>query len=164
MNTIKAKIESLLFVIGEETTIAKIQKALGEQVSLEDIQVSIEALRNEYRERGIRIVMKDDAAQMVSAPENADIIQTLVKSQLDEELTPAALETLACIAYREPITKVMIDELRGVNSVFSLRSLLMRGLIEKHDDHYQVTVDFLKKMGLEKIADLPQYETLSKNS
>lgn len=164
MNTLKAKIESLLFVIGEETTIAKIQKALGDDVSPDDVRAGIEALRDDYRERGIRIVIKDDAVQMVSAPEHAEIIQTLVKSQLDEELTPAALETLACIAYREPITKVAIDELRGVNSVFSLRSLLMRGLIEKHDDHYRVTVDFLKKMGLEKIADLPQYDTLSKNS
>jgi len=164
MNTIKSKIESLLFVIGEETTVAKIQKALGENVSPEDIQAGIEALRDEYREKGIRIVMKDDTIQIVSAPENADIIQALVKSQLDEELTPAALETLACIAYREPITKAVIDELRGVNSVFSLRALMMRGLIEKHDDHYRVTIDFLKKLGIERIADLPQYDILSKNS
>lgn len=164
MKDIKTKIEALLFVIGDETTVAKVQKALGDGVSEDDVRACLNALRDEYKERGIRIVIKDDAVQMVSAPEHADVIQTLVKSQLDEELTPAALETLACIAYREPITKASIDEIRGVNSIFSLRALMMRGLIEKHGDQYKVTVDFLKKLGIEKISDLPHYDTLSQNS
>lgn len=163
MNTIKAKIESLLFVIGDETTVEKIRAALGEEIPVADIDAAIAELRDEYRERGIRIIIKDDAVQMVSAPEHADLIQALVKSQLDEELTPAALETLACIAYREPITKAAIDELRGVNSVFSLRALSMRGLIEKRGDQYRVTVDFLKKLGIEAINDLPHYDILSHN-
>lgn len=161
MNDIKTKIEALLFVIGEETTVAKILKALGEEVSEADVRAGLEALRGEYGERGIRIIVKGDAVQMVTAPEHADIIQALVKSQLDEELTPAALETLACIAYREPITKVAIDEIRGVNSVFSLRALMMRGLIEKDGDAYSVTIDFLKKLGIEKVSDLPQYDILA---
>lgn len=163
MNEIKAKIEALLFVIGDETTVAKIRKALGENVSEDDVRAGLEALRDEYRERGIRIIVKDDAVQMVSAPEYADVIQTLVKSQLDEELTPAALETLACVAYREPITKAAIDEIRGVNSVFSLRALMMRGLIEKQGDQYRVTIDSLKKLGIEKLSDLPHYDILSQN-
>lgn len=163
MNTLKSKIEALLFVIGDETTIAKMQKAIGEDVSLGDIAAAIDALREEYKDRGIRIIAKDDAVQMVTAPEYASIVQALAKSQLDEDLTPAALETLACIAYREPITKAAIDELRGVNSVFSLRALMMRGLIEKQGDQYRVTLDFLKKLGIERLADLPEHDTLSTN-
>jgi len=169
-NSMQAKIEAILFVSGEEMSIHKIQKALGGEVAEEEIVAQIEKLQETYQGKGIRIIMKDGNVQMVSAPEHAEVIHALVKSHLTEELTSAALETLACIAYREPIAKQEIDELRGVNSIFSLRSLLMRGLIEKtkkgddaRTDYYRVTLDLLKKLGIEKITDLPEYGIFSKN-
>src|SRR3989344_6589944 len=131
MSSIASKIEAILFVSGEEMNIQKIKKALGGDITEEAILAHIQKLQEAYREKGIRIIIKDGKAQMVSAPELAEVIHAMVKSHLTEELTPAARETLACIAYREPIAKQEIDELRGVNSIFSLRSLLMRGLIEK---------------------------------
>src|SRR3990172_10396942 len=158
MSDLKSKIESILFISGDALSIKQIKRALGEEVDNDKIKKALEDLGKEYQDRGIRIFSKEDKIQMVTAPENATIIEKLVKSQLTEELTPAALETLACIAYKEPITKAVIDELRGVNSVFSLRALMMRGLIEKHDNHYRVTIDFLKKLGIERISDLPQYD------
>ncbi|MBI5913436.1 SMC-Scp complex subunit ScpB [Candidatus Azambacteria bacterium] len=170
MSAIASKIEAILFVSGEEMSIHKIQKALGGEIAEEEIVEEIEKLQEAYQGKGIRIIMKDERVQMVSAPEHAQTIQALVKSHLTEELTPAALETLACIAYREPIAKQEIDELRGVNSIFSLRSLLMRGLIEKtkkdddtRTEYYRVTLDLLKKLGVEKITDLPEYGVFSKN-
>ncbi|MCR4323000.1 MAG: SMC-Scp complex subunit ScpB [Candidatus Azambacteria bacterium] len=171
MSMTASKIEAILFVSGEEMSVQKIQKALGNDISEEEVVEQIKKLQEAYQGRGVRIISKDGRVQMVSAPEYAEVIHALVRSHLTEELTPAALETLACIAYREPIAKQEIDELRGVNSIFSLRSLLMRGLIEKtkkNDDaqmnYYRVTLDFLKKLGVEKITDLPDYDVFSKNA
>ena len=171
MSVIASKIEAILFVSGEEMSVQKIQKALGGKSAEEEIVAQIETLQEIYQGKGIRIIMKDGKVQMVSAPEHAEVIHALVKSHLTEELTPAALETLACIAYREPIAKQEIDELRGVNSIFSLRSLLMRGLIEKtkkgndaRTEYYRVTLDFLKKLGVEKVTNLPDYDIFSKNA
>ncbi len=170
MLTIASKIEAILFVSGEEMSVQKIRKTLGDEVAESEIIAEIEKLQEAYQGKGIRILMKDGKVQMVSAPEHAEVIHALVKSHLTEELTPAALETLACIAYREPIAKQEIDELRGVNSIFSLRALLMRGLIEKtkkgddaRTEYYRVTLDLLKKLGIEKITDLPDYGVFSKN-
>lgn len=171
MLTVASKIEAILFVSGEEMSIQKIKKAIGGDTTEEEIEAEIGKLQEAYQGRGVRILMKDGKAQMVSAPECAEVIHALVKSHLTEELTPAALETLACIAYREPIAKQEIDELRGVNSIFSLRSLLMRGLIEKtkrgddaRTEYYRVTLDLLKKMGVEKVTDLPDYDVFAKNA
>ncbi len=157
---LKSQIESVLFVSGDAVSIRRL-KQLFPAAGEEEIRSAVEALQEEYRARGVRVAAKDDRVQMVSAPEHAALVGLFVKSHLSEELTPAALETLACVAYREPIAKVEVDELRGVNSVFSLRSLMMRGLVEKtKDETYRVTLDFLKKLGLERVSDLPDYEKL----
>ena len=100
MLTIASKIEAILFVSGEEMSVQKIRKTLGDEVAESEIIAEIEKLQEAYQGKGIRILMKDGKVQMVSAPEHAEVIHALVKSHLTEELTPAALETLACIAYR----------------------------------------------------------------
>ena len=173
MSDLKSKIESILFISGDALSIKQIKRALGEEVDNDKIKKALEDLVEEYQNRGIRIFSKEDKIQMVTAPENATIIEKLVKSQLTEELTPAALETLACIAYKEPISKIEIDELRGLNSIFSLRSLMIRGLIEKiackpetgeKADCFKTTLDFLKKLGIEKVTDLPKYEQITENN
>ncbi len=168
MTNLTSQLESLLFISGDPLGIAKIARVLGGDIPEDRIMEAIRELQTEYGKRGLRIVEKDGMVQMVSAPENAVLVGSLVKSHMTEELTPAALETLAAIAYREPISKAAIDELRGVNSIFSLRSLLMRGLIEKTKDHamphYRTTLDFLKKLGIEDVKDLPDYNELSKHS
>ena len=170
MSNIKSKIESLLFVSGEEMSLNSIKKALG-GVSDDEIRKAVNTLAEDYKDKGVRVIQKDDKMQMVSAPENAPVIETLVKSHLTGELSQASLETLACVAYHEPISKIEIDELRGVNSVFSLRSLSMRGLIEESapledgdskTKYYKTTLDFLKKLGIEKVSNLPRYDEFSR--
>lgn len=155
---LKSKIEALLFVSGDEMTIRRLSRVL-EDASEQDIETALAELVEEYRSRGVHVLVKGGKVQMVTAPEHAELLGALVKSHLTEELTPATLETLACVAYHEPIAKTEIDSLRGVNCIISLRSLAMRGLVEKgKNDMYQVSLDFLKKLGVEKVSDLPDYD------
>jgi len=169
MKELKSKIESILFVCGDPLTMKKIAKILAVKES--DIDKAVEELMEEYKDKGISILRKDGKVQMVSSSTNSEVVQEIVQSNLSDELTPAALETLAVISYKEPITRPEIDSIRGVNSVFSLRALLMRGLIEKtqlsgdkKEVVYKTTLDFLKKLGISKVNELPEYEELSKVS
>ncbi len=166
-NKLKSKIESVLFVFGDPISVKKLAKILKAKEG--DVKDALSDLLEDYKDRGINILVKDDKVQMVTSAENSNIIESIVQSSLSDELTPAALETLAIIAYKEPISRFQIDEIRGVNSVFSLKTLLMRGLIEKKqsgddkkDVYYKTTLDFLKKLGVSKVSDLPEYEKLSK--
>ena len=118
---------------------------------------------------GLRIISKGDRIQMVSSPKNSKYIEKLIKQDLQKELTPASLETLAIVAYKEPITRAEIDEIRGVNSSFMLRNLLIRGLIERRENPkdarsyvYEISFNFLKKLGLKSKKELPEYKKLSK--
>ena len=94
-----------------------------------------------------------------------NISEKLAKEEFKEDLTPAALETLSVVAYLGPMPRSMIDYVRGVNSSFMLRNLLMRGLVErtlsekrKNVYEYRVSFDFLKHMGIGTIGELPEYE------
>jgi len=169
MKELKSKIESILFVSGDPVSLKKIAKTLAS--SEKDVEEEVKALQEEYKDKGINILEKDGKVQMVSSSKNSDVVTGLVESSLSEELTPAALETLAVISYKEPILRQEIDEIRGVNSVFSLRTLMMKGLIDKYqggesgrDTFYRTSLDLLKKLGISKVSELPQYDELSKNS
>lgn len=169
MVNLKSKIESILFIYGDPVSFKKMAKILNVKES--EVKDCIEELKKEYEKRGIAIFEKDGYAQMTTSPQNADIVKDLVESTLSEELTPAALETLSVVAYKEPISTQEINELRGVNSVLSLRTLLMKGLIEKNQSNdekkttfYKTTLDFLKKLGISKVSELPKYDELSKIS
>lgn len=156
-------IESILFVSGEPLSVRALCRIFPDSTESE-IREAVALLQEQCLSRGVRIYMKDDVVQMVSAPEYADRVNVLVQSSLTDALTPAALETLACIAYHEPITKEEIDDMRGVNSIFTLRTLMIRGLIEKKaDKKYYITIDFLKKLGIAKVSDLPGYAEFQKD-
>ncbi|MBI3671257.1 SMC-Scp complex subunit ScpB [Candidatus Azambacteria bacterium] len=165
----KSKIESILFVYGEPITIKKIAGVLKADEAY--VKSAVLELQGEYAERGINILEKDGKVQMTTSEKNSSVVEQLVESSLSEELTPAALETLSVIAYKEPVSRTDIDSIRGVNSVFSLRALSMRGLIEKYqggEDNrtvfYKTTLDFLKKLGIKSVKELPQYDELSRVS
>lgn len=159
----KSIIESILFSIGEPISVEKLTKAIGKSKDL--IKKTLEDLEDEYKKenRGLRIIKKGDKVQLVSSPENSLYIEKLIKDELQEDLTPASLETLAIIAYKGPVTRAEIEEIRGVNSSFILRNLLIRGLIERkgHPEDarayiYEVSFSFLKKLGLNSIKELPK--------
>lgn len=167
---LKSAIESILFVSGEPISLTKIAKVL--EVPIAEIENSILVLQGEYAigKRGMVILKKEQDVQMTTDPANAQIIDQLVKSEIQENLSRAGLEVLAIIAYRGPITRVEIEAIRGVNCNYTVRSLTMRGLLERIDNPkdnrgylYRVSFEFLKKLGIESIDKLPDYETLSKD-
>lgn len=161
-------IESILFSIGEPISIEKLAKTLGKNKDL--VKRTIENLENDYEreDRGLRIIKKGEKVQLVSAPENGHYIEKLIKDELQEGLTPVSLEALAIVAYKGPIARAEIEEIRGVNSSYILRNLLIRGLIERkgHPEDarayiYEVSFDFLRKLGLKSIEELPEYKKLT---
>jgi len=168
---LKSIIESVLFINGEPLGIGRIAKIAG--AAKPEVENAIMALKNEYLsgQRGLVIIKKEDMVQMAASPENSEIISELVKSEMQENLSRAALEVLAIVAYRGPLTRVDIEAIRGVNSSFTLRSLLIRGLIERIENPkdnrgylYKISFDFLKKLGIDSIENLPDWEVLSKES
>lgn len=167
INNKKSILESLIFISGKPIKFKKLAQISG----LNELEVKklLNELSNEYTEqnRGIQLLFKNDLVQMVSHPKYSEFIKKLVTSELQEDLSQAALETLSIIAYRGPITRAEIEEIRGVNCIYILRNLLIRGLIEKTkslDDArravYEVSFDFLRHLGIKSIKDLPNYNEL----
>jgi len=170
LEKLKSVVESILFISGEPVAMTKIAKIT--ENSFEEIEQIVVALREEYvsANRGIVIIQKEQEVQMATDPENAAIIDQLVKSEIQENLSRAGLEVLSIIAYRGPITRMEVEAIRGVNCSFTVRSLMMRGLLERIENPkdnrgylYKISFEFLKKLGIDSIEKLPDYETLSKD-
>jgi len=170
LEKIKSQIESILFLSGEKVRISRLVKVIG--ATKPEVENALMLLEGEYSngKRGMVILRKEDEAQMATAPENSAILEQLVKSEIQENLSKAALEVLAIIAYRGSISRLEIEAIRGVNCSFTLRSLMMRGLLERVENPkdgrgylYKISFEFLKKMGLERIEQLPDFEILSKD-
>lgn len=164
---IKSQIESLLFTSGHALNIKRLSEVL--EIPVPEIENLLKEMSEEYEksERGLRLIFLDDKAQLVAAPASVEIVKKLVKSDFEEDLSPAALETLAIVAYRGPISRVQIESLRGVNCSFILQSLAIRGLIDRKNNPedgrsyiYNVTFDFLKHLGLNRMEDLPNFEEI----
>jgi len=167
---LKSIIESMLFLSGEPLKLSKISKVAG--ASKAEAENAILALQNDYAlgKRGLIILKKEDEFQLATNPENAPFIDQLVKSEMQEALSRAALEVLSIVAYRGPITRSEIEAVRGVNSSYTVRSLMLRGLLERIENPsdsrgylYKISFDFLKKMGIDSVEKLPDFETLSKD-
>ena len=150
---LKSILESILFVYGEPIEAAMLTELTGR--SEDEVTAALSELEREYQTRGFTLIKKDGAYQLGTNPENAIYLDQLVKSQFSQELSRSALETLAVIAYKGPVARPQIEYIRGVNSAFTVRSLLMRGLIERVENPkdarsflYRVSFDFLKHMGV----------------
>lgn len=166
---LKSIIESLLFINGDPIKLTKIAKISGATKSqIEDI---LKTLQGEYAAgRGLSIIRKEDEVQMTTNPDNASYVSELVKNEVQENLSQAGLEVLSIVSYRGPITRTEIESIRGVNSSFTVRSLLLRGLLERIENPkdarsylYKISFEFLKRLGIEDISKLPDYEALSKD-
>jgi len=163
----KAQVESLLFTAGHPVAIKKLTEIL--ETSESEINSSLRELADEYEknERGLRLVFFDGKVQLVASPYSMEAVKKLIKSDFEEDLSSAALETLAIISYRGPISRAAIENLRGVNCSFILQSLAIRGLIDKKNNPedgrsyvYNITFDFLKHLGLNRLEELPNYREL----
>jgi segregation and condensation protein B len=115
---------------------------------------------------GIHLLRHGQSVQLVSNPVHSGMITEFLKEEQAGELTRPALETLTIIAYRGPISKVQLDTIRGVNCALILRNLMIKGLVEakaakdKLQTSYQVSMDFVRHLGLTHISELPEYERL----
>ena len=163
--TLQAKLEALLFLFGEPVKFSKLAQILGvKEGEVEDtVNVLSESLKN--ADRGLHVVVLDDRVQITTKPALGPLMAKIAEEELDSELTPASVETLAIVAYLGPCRRSMVEHIRGVNSSFILRSLLIRGLVERELDPkrqntylYNVTLDFLRHMGIGATRELPEYE------
>lgn len=157
-------LEGILFVVGDEgITLNQICDILG--VELEEAKNLLIELKKSYEEenRGVRISYLGDAFKLTTKKEHKEYYQKLVENPESNTLSQAALETLAIIAYNQPITRVEIDEMRGVSTVQLIRKLVAKGLIKEsgkstmpgRPNLYATTSEFLDYFGLSSLSDLP---------
>jgi segregation and condensation protein B len=159
-----AQIEGLLFVASEAVSTSQLAEALD--VSASSIDVALNELDTQLKNRGLRLQRHMGRVQLTTAPELAGAIEQLLGLEATSRLTRAALETLAIIAYQQPITHPQIDAIRGVNSDSMLKSLLNKGLIYESGRTdgpgrpilYITSPAFLQHLGLNSIAELPTLE------
>lgn len=160
IGNLAAAVEAILFAYGEPMEIKKIAKILN--ANEEEIKLFLEEFEEKLKDasRGLKLIFQGDKIQLATKPEFSGFLEKFIKEEFKENLTPASLETLALIAYLGPITRAKIDYLRGVNSSFILRSLMMRGLVERVEGgySYQASFDLLKNLGISKINELPDYD------
>jgi segregation and condensation protein B len=159
--TLSALVESLLFVAAEPLTVARLAAAL--LVESEQIEEALQALDRDLVGRGICLQRKDDKIQLATRPATAAAIERLLGVDTSPRLSPAALEALAVIAYRQPVTRTQLEAIRGVNCDGVLRTLLSRSLIEEQGRLdavgrpilFGTTFEFLQYFGLSRVEDLP---------
>jgi segregation and condensation protein B len=166
MSSLIGQIEAILFVASKPLSYTVIAKATDR--SVDDVQDSVHQLQLKHSgdNNGIRIFCTDADVQMGTAPELSAVVDSFVKDETVSDLTKAQLETLTVIAYRGPITRPELEQVRGVNCALILRNLLIRGLIVEDDtvNHlavsYRLSLDALRHLGINSLAELPEYETL----
>jgi segregation and condensation protein B len=158
---LKLIIESILFVADDPVEIASLARVTGRREA--DVEDAVDAIASEGRERGLRVQRTGEAVQMVTAPEAAPFVEQFLGVDEDQRISHAALETLAIIAYKQPIGRQVIEAIRGVNCDRALASLKARGLVTEvgraptagRPYLYGTTFRFLEHFGLEKPEDLP---------
>jgi segregation and condensation protein B len=164
-NQLQNKIESLLFVTPKPVTAKTLAKLL--EVEEQQVEQSLTALAEVRKESGIVLLNSGELWQLATNPENVTEVKNLLNAELREKLTDASVETLAIIAYRQPISKGEVEAIRGVNCQYSIRHLLIRGLIQKISNPkdsrqvlYETTIEFLQHLGLQSTKELPDFEVL----
>lgn len=162
-------IEAILFAAGERVDIGRLAFALEADAS--DVERAADALMDalSFERRGIRILKLEKGYQMVSSGEMADFITKALETRKPPKLSASQLEALTIIAYYQPATKAMVEQIRGVDSAYSISALINKKLIEEagrlnvpgRPIQYKTTPDFLRTFGLSSLEDLPEIEKVS---
>jgi len=162
------KIEAILFWKAEPVSIKKLGQLLN--VGAKEVRDGLTALEASLKGRGLTLVQTDEDVMLGTAKELSPLIEQLTKEELTRDLGKAGLETLSIVLYQGPISRADIDYIRGVNSQFILRNLLIRGLVERIDNPadarsylYKTTLELLSHLGISSIAELPEYEQVRKD-
>lgn len=163
MIDISSAIEAILFAAGDSVPVARLSLVLG--VDEKEINLRAKELQDKYsfEQRGMRILRLDDKLQMCSAPEFAPFITKTLEQRKPPMLSQAALETLAIVAYFQPVTRAYIDQVRGVDSAYTVGMLTERGLIQVcgrldvpgRPSLFRTTDVFLRTMGISELSQLP---------
>ena len=162
-------IEAILFAAGERIEISRLCTTL--EADEQDIICAADALADQlaFDRRGIRILRLEDGYQMVSSGEMADFVTKCLETRKPPKLSSSQLETLTIIAYYQPATKAMVEQIRGVDSSYSIGALLNKKLIEEagrlnvpgRPIQYKTTADFLRTFGISSLEELPEIEKVS---
>ena len=159
-------IEAILFAAGEPIEVNRLAQSM--EVDPADVRQAADALADElaFNRRGIRIIKLENAYQMVSSGEMADYVTKALETRKPPRLSSSQLETLTIIAYYQPATKAMVEQIRGVDSSYSVSALLNKHLIEEagrlnvpgRPIQYRTTPDFLRTFGMSSLQELPAIE------
>lgn len=163
---IKRAIEAILFAAGDPVGVDRMAIAIG--AGRDQIEENLKALMDAYsfERRGMRIIRLEDAYQMVSAQELSEVISRALETRKPPKLSASALETLTVIAYYQPTTKAFVEQIRGVDSSYTISALLNKKLIEEQGRLsvpgrpilYGTTPDFLRTFGIASLDDLPKVD------
>lgn len=163
---LQADIEALLFTSGEALSLKTLAHMTG--TSPEEVTAALEKLERRLNEGGTRLMRKGDDVMLRSAPECGAAVARLEREERSQPLGTAGFETLAIVLYRGPLSRSAIEHIRGVQSSSIVRTLLIRGLIEKAPSKtgrsplYQATFDALAHLGITSLEELPEYAMVSK--
>lgn len=158
------EIEAVLFYKNEPIGVKELGKILGKTES--EIKSGIEELKKRLEDRGVALVESGETYIMATSPQFSEIINKIAREEISGEISKASLETLSIILYKSPISRREIDYIRGVNSNFTLRSLSLRGLVEKTQDKdgrvflYQPTIALLSHLGVSSTKQLPEFDKI----
>jgi segregation and condensation protein B len=163
---LKSKIESILFIAARPLTLKRLMEVT--ESSKEEVLAALDEIAASYTgdARGVRLLRNGNEVQFSTSPDNSKLVQEYLKDETTGELTKPSLETLTIVAYRGPISKAELEQVRGVNCSLILRNLLMRGLVEvEGDPHdpsatFRVTMDFIRFLGISGVEELPEYDKL----
>ncbi len=159
-------IEAILFAAGDPVGAQRMAQAIG--VGVDQVEAALKTLMDAYsfQRRGMRIIQLEDAYQMVSAQDMSDVITRALETRKPPKLSASALETLTVIAYYQPTTKAFVEQIRGVDSSYTISALLNKKLIEEQGRLsvpgrpilYGTTPDFLRTFGISSLDDLPEVD------
>jgi len=167
MLELDSQIETVLFFLGEPVSIKKLSAILNKEIS--EIKESLSVLEERLKNGGLELVWNGEEVMLGTKPDASATIEKITKEELTRDLGKAGLETISIVLYKHPISKREVDYIRGVNSSFVIRNLLVRGLIERAETKggersysYRPTMELLTFMGIKKIEDLPEYAEVTK--
>ena len=168
-NELQRGIEAILFAAGEPVETARLAMAL--EADPKEVAAAAATLADEwaFQRRGIRILKLDKAWQMVSSGECADFVTRALETRKPPKLSSSQLEALTIVAYYQPATKAMVEQIRGVDSAYSIGALLNKKLIEEagrlnvpgRPIQYKTTEAFLRTFGISSLEELPEIEKVS---
>ena len=165
LSKLDKNIEAILFHKAEAVKVTELAKILD--APKDNIETALDNLEKNLEGRGVTLIKNNGAVMLGTTPETAVIIEKLIKDELDKDLGKAGLETLSIVLYRGPIKRSEIDYIRGVNSSYILRNMVMRGLVERINVSesrsfvYKPTFELLAYLGVSCVEKLPEYNSVN---